>query len=576
MKYFIYCRKSQEAEDRQALSLEGQVREIQNLVSRSGDVEIAGVFEEAKSAKNPGRPQFNAMIERLRKGDAQGIIAWHPDRLARNSMDGGQIIFLLDQGVLLDLKFCSYSFENGPQGKFMLGIMFSNSKYYSDSLSVNVKRGMQLKLDKGWKPGLAPVGYKNCRDTGTIVPDGYHFETVQGMFKLLLSGDHTPAEIHRIVCNTWGYTTPKRKSWGGTAPNVSTIYKILRNPFYAGYIPWNGDLKPGNHQPAISKEDFKRAQQLLGVVSTQKAATPTFAYTGLFTCGACGLGVTAERKRKPSGKTYTYYHCTRVHRTPKCTQPSINGNDMDLQIAEFIDSMTLHKPDFDWFMQAASVVSIDGEARKRELEKRATAKLGAITSQLERLTDMRLRDLINDADYLNRRERLQIDLSVAREQQVKAAKTERMFGPAQTLSFFLFQAKNCFLAADVVAKRKLLKILCSNAKLTNKKALLDAKKPFEVVRDLAEVGHRCGSVENVGAASSCKFTISTKERKRVEAFYDDPDAQHLCFKITHYLREHHPYLAAELDGLSAQSASNPASIHAKQKADTPYLRPLAA
>ncbi len=67
------------------------------------------------------------MLERIKAGEAQGIIAWHPDRLARNSMDGGQVIFLLDQGRLQDLKFCSYSFENLPQGKFMLGIMFSNS-----------------------------------------------------------------------------------------------------------------------------------------------------------------------------------------------------------------------------------------------------------------------------------------------------------------------------------------------------------------------------------------------------------------------------------------------------------------
>ena len=127
MKYFIYCRKSTEAEDRQALSLEGQDTEIQSLIERDSTIEIVDSFFESKSAKNPGRTDFNDMIMRLQNGEAEGIIAWHPDRLARNSMDGGQIIFLLDQGRLKDLKFCSYSFENSPQGKFMLGIMFSNS-----------------------------------------------------------------------------------------------------------------------------------------------------------------------------------------------------------------------------------------------------------------------------------------------------------------------------------------------------------------------------------------------------------------------------------------------------------------
>ena len=94
------------------------------------------------SAKAPGRPVWAAMIKRIEKGEADGIVAWHPDRLARNSVDGGWIIHLLDRRVLKDLKFVSYSYEHSPQGMFMLQIMFGQSKYYVDNLSVNVKRGM--------------------------------------------------------------------------------------------------------------------------------------------------------------------------------------------------------------------------------------------------------------------------------------------------------------------------------------------------------------------------------------------------------------------------------------------------
>src|ERR1700682_5692764 len=73
-------------------------------------------------------------------GEEDGITAWHPARLARNSVDGGRVIYLLDSGKLKDLKFATYTFENTPQGKFMLQIVFANSKYYVDSLSENVKR----------------------------------------------------------------------------------------------------------------------------------------------------------------------------------------------------------------------------------------------------------------------------------------------------------------------------------------------------------------------------------------------------------------------------------------------------
>src|SRR5437016_5455280 len=103
-------------------------------------------FVESRTAKEPGRPIFNTMIGRLEKGEADGILAWHPDRLARNSVDGGHIIYLLDKGSLLSLRFSTFWFENTSQGKFMLNIAFGQSKYYVDNLRENVLRGIRDKL----------------------------------------------------------------------------------------------------------------------------------------------------------------------------------------------------------------------------------------------------------------------------------------------------------------------------------------------------------------------------------------------------------------------------------------------
>ena len=86
--YFIYSRKSSEAEDRQILSIDSQVSELKRFANPKG-IKILEVLTEAKSAKAPGRPIFNSMMQRLYHGEADGILCWKLDRLARNPVDGG-------------------------------------------------------------------------------------------------------------------------------------------------------------------------------------------------------------------------------------------------------------------------------------------------------------------------------------------------------------------------------------------------------------------------------------------------------------------------------------------------------
>src|SRR3989344_1858141 len=145
VKYIVYCRKSRDEADKQVLSIEAQLAELHEFAKRE-KLEITEVIEEAKTAKTPGREKFAEVLKKIEKGQASGILAWHPDRLARNSIDGGRIVYLLDTGKLKDLKFPTFWFDNTPQGKFMLSIAFGQSKYYVDNLSENVRRGMRQKL----------------------------------------------------------------------------------------------------------------------------------------------------------------------------------------------------------------------------------------------------------------------------------------------------------------------------------------------------------------------------------------------------------------------------------------------
>ena len=133
-KFFIYARKSTDSEDRQIRSIADQLAELRELAKKE-NIDVVDTLVEKQTAKKPGRPVFAEMLKRIEAGEATGILAWHPDRLARNSIDGGQIIYLVDTGVIKELKFPTFWFDPTPQGKFMLSIAFGQSKYYIDNLS---------------------------------------------------------------------------------------------------------------------------------------------------------------------------------------------------------------------------------------------------------------------------------------------------------------------------------------------------------------------------------------------------------------------------------------------------------
>jgi len=194
MRYIIYARKSTEEDDRQILSIEAQLHELSEFAAKE-KLEIVASFCEAKTAKEPGRMKFAEMLELIEKDKSDGILSWHPDRLARNSVDGGKIIHLVDQGRIKALKFPTFWFEPTPQGLFMLQIAFGQSKYYVDNLRENVTRGMNQKIRNGVWPCLAPIGYLNNPKTRGIDLNKKKSPLVKKMFELYATGKYNLREL---------------------------------------------------------------------------------------------------------------------------------------------------------------------------------------------------------------------------------------------------------------------------------------------------------------------------------------------------------------------------------------------
>ncbi|MHB0997545.1 MAG: recombinase family protein, partial [Elusimicrobiales bacterium] len=386
MRYFLYARKSTDEPDRQILSIEAQLAELREYAKREG-LPIAKEFIESKTAKEPGREIFNDMVAAIEQGTAQGIIAWHPDRLARNSIDGGRLIYLVDTAKITALKFPTFWFDPTPQGKFMLSIAFGQSKYYVDNLAENVKRGFRQKLRNGVCPGTAPLGYMHDKNTRTIILDKDRAVFVLKAFELYATGDYPLAEIRRII-NAAGL-----KGRHPEPLSVSNYQYMLRNPAYYGVIRYNGEIHEGKHEPIITKALFDKCQEVMLRKSKPKGPRlKPYIYRGVFHCATCGCFITTETQ-----KTHNYLRCTK--RKGACDEPFVREEVIEEQIKGELKSVSLPPALANGLILIAekerAALAQAGESARQKLR----GNLVILTDQLGKLLDLVLQGHLTQSEY---------------------------------------------------------------------------------------------------------------------------------------------------------------------------------
>ncbi len=333
-KYFLYARKSTEDDDKQVMSIEAQLFELREFARRE-NLEILSEFQESKSAKSPGREVFGEMMMRIEKMKDVGILAWHPDRLARNSIDGGRIIYAVDTGQIISLRFPTFWFEPTPQGLFMLQVAFGQSKYYSDNLKQNVERGMRQKLRKGEWLTRAPFGYLNNPKTRNIEPDPVKSKIIVRSYEEYATGSHTLISLAQFLA-LHSVTTR-----AGTPLGKASVKRLLTNRAYLGFTKHHGEFFPGSFASILSPTLFEAVQKKLVERARPQNSRKShdFPFTALFRCGECGSMITAQWCTGRHGGRYRYYRCTKKSGT--CNQKYLQENALALQVKHELQSVSL-------------------------------------------------------------------------------------------------------------------------------------------------------------------------------------------------------------------------------------------
>lgn len=477
LKYLAYCRKSSEEDTKQIQSIDTQKRILRDYVV-GHDLQLVDLMEEKKSAKDDGeRLVFQQLIQRFKLGEANALLVAHIDRIARNEIEAGEVIKLLGNGVIQEIRTPSNTYAS-VNDLLHLGIEFLFAAEYSRRLSIRVKEGIQSKLLKGEYPKQAPIGYIN--KDGKIYPDPISSPLIQLLFEEFSTGQYSLKQITKLM-----YEQGLRTKQAGNKVVKSAIHRRLKDPVYYGMIRYNDQLYSGTHTPIISKALFDRVQVVLTGKARPKKQRHEFLYRGYLTCEMCGCMLTASIKK---GR-YVYYYCTngkghcfqgRDYLTESGVQELLQGRFTSFALPETLAQASLQLYGEDLQRQTSSVETVRDSLAK-EME--------SIGNKLSRLEDMLLDQRISEDRYDEKRKKLlnQEQTLTSQMKHIKPVNPETTLEQLERIKYQAVHLGEMFADGDDEVRSDLLKSVLWNCTIEDKQIINTRyKKPFLYLEGLAK------------------------------------------------------------------------------------------
>lgn len=419
LSYVLYARKSTEDKGSQEHSIEDQIKDCKVLAKREG-LHIKKIIREEKSAKSPNnRPAFKEMLADIRDGDYDGIIAWHPDRLSRNSLESGIIMDMFDKEIIKDMKFPFCRFENDSSGKLMLNILFALAKQYSEHISEGVLRANDNRLPEGKSSGTPKWGY-NRNIHGYYEPDS-NFDLVRKGWEMKLEG-----KGNKEVLKYWLQSgmkrktkiTRKNKQQRIVKPNINTPTQVFGDSFYYGVLvqaEQEVDLRlvMDDFKPMVTEEEYNQVQAIIaanphgktGKTSKKNRAT-FYPLRGLVRCGVCGNIMYPGASKSHNGERYLYYRCDNKH--CERTQKSVRAQVIFDVLYAALDSIKFTEKEYKLYSKKFESLSDKQMTELKTKRRSLRGRHSHLQTELKRLTYDVLPSLKNDPKA---REMTQQDMS---------------------------------------------------------------------------------------------------------------------------------------------------------------------
>ena len=366
-----YCRVSTDSEE-QASSYEIQIEHYTNYIKKNKEWELAGIFADdgITGTNTKKREEFNRMIEECMSGKIDMIITKSISRFARNTLDCLKYIRQLkDKNIAVFFEKENINTMDS-KGEIMLTIMASLAQQESQSLSQNVKLGIQYRYQQGEVQVNHKrfLGYTKDENKQLVIdPEGA--EVVKRIYREYLEGASL-LQISRGLEADGILTAAGKAKW-----RPETLKKILQNEKYIGdallqktytvdflskkRVKNNGIVPQyyveNSHEPIIPRELFMQVQEemvrranLRGRKGGKKRVySSKYALSSIVYCGHCGDIYRRVHWNNRGYKSIVWRCVSRLEeKGSECTAPTINEETLQTAVVKAINELLANKEPF--------------------------------------------------------------------------------------------------------------------------------------------------------------------------------------------------------------------------------------
>ncbi len=332
---YIYARVSTAEQNKGDItSIENQIETCKHFIAikqAEGWQHVKTITDPGFSGKDLDRPGIKELMAEVAQGNVDVVVTYKVDRVSRSLIKFYEFNKLLE-GHKVEFASATQSFDtSSSSGRLMLNILLSFAEYERELISERTADKMQANFERGkWGGGYVPYGYELDPVIKDLKVHPKESKAVRLMFESIAAGmtlARTAEFLHekghvtksRIVKRQNG----KEVNIGGRKFREDIVFRMIRNPFYCGFMTHNGKLGKHRYETIIPKTLYDKANSSMkkkspdnnGVKIKPNADRHVHLLKGILKCDDCGCSMTPvpSGKKDKDGNQYLYYVCTEVN-----------------------------------------------------------------------------------------------------------------------------------------------------------------------------------------------------------------------------------------------------------------------